>query len=316
MMHDKEESLARSRATRFSRRRMLALTAAAPLMLVRPVFAATQTRPIDDEYVRLEQAHQRRLGIYAVDTGSGKELAYRADERFAVCSTFKAVLAAAVLAQDAVPRGGNGREGPAARLLDRRIVYGRDALVTYSPVTSQHADASGMTVAELCAAAIQYSDNTAGNLLLRLLGGPAALTAFARGHGNKSFRLDRYETALNTAIPGDERDTSTPADMGRLLRALMLGDALPVNARQQLKVWMLGNKTGDRRIRAATPAGWQVADKTGTGDYASANDIGVIWPPGRPPIVMAIYTTSPSPRAKADDDLIAQGARIAYERLK
>ncbi|WP_233234594.1 class A beta-lactamase [Bordetella sp. LUAb4] len=327
-MHDKKESLAWSRPARLSRRRMLALTAAAPLMLVRPAFAATQTRPIDDEYARLEQAHQRRLGIYAVDTGSGKEVAYRADERFAVCSTFKAVLAAAVLAKDAVAAGSNGREAgvhvthvpqPEAsqgRLLDRRIVYGRDALVTYSPITGQHADAAGMSVAELCAAAIQYSDNTAGNLLLRLLGGPAALTAFARGHGNESFRLDRYETALNTAIPGDERDTSTPADMGRLLRTLMLGDALPAAAREQLKTWMLGNKTGDRRIRAATPAGWLVADKTGTGDYASANDIGVIWPPGRPPIVMAIYTTSRTPGVKADDDLIAQGARIAYERLK
>ena len=298
----------------FSRRRALSWMAATPLMLARPALAAPGTRDADTDYAKLEQAHQRRLGIYAVDTGNGKQVAYRAGERFPVCSTFKAVLAAAVLAKNTVPSGTN-KSASAADLLERRVMYARGDLVANSPVTSEHTD-TGMSVAQLCAAAIQYSDNTAANLLLRLLGGPPEVTAFARRHGNQPFRLDRYETALNTAIPGDERDTSTPADMGRLLRALMLGDALAAPARQQLKTWMLGNKTGDLRIRAATPAGWQVADKTGTGEYASASDIGVIWPLDRPPIVMAIYTTSRTPRAIADNDLIAQAARVAYDRLK
>ncbi|CAM4054619.1 class A beta-lactamase [Bordetella bronchialis] len=304
-----------------SRRRALLWAAMAPLLLARPALAAgTQAsssgtkagqaagghaRPDGDvEYAALEQSHRRRLGVYALDTGSGQEVAYRAGERFAFCSTFKAILAAAVLAQDA------GKPG----LLRQRVAYTKSDLVSYSPVTGEHAGA-GMTIAELCAAAVQYSDNTAANLLLHRLGGPAALTAFARQAGNPSFRMDRYETALNTAIPGDERDTSTPADMAGLLRALVLGDALPAPARAQLKTWLLGNKTGAHRIRAAVPGGWAVGDKTGTGDYGSANDVGIIWPPSRPPIVMAIYTGSRDKRAKADEGLIAEAARIALARL-
>lgn len=294
-----------------TRRQALAWAAAAPLLLMRPALAATgaasstggKTR--DAEFIRLEQTHDRRLGLYAIDTGSGREVAYRADERFPFCSTFKAVLAGAVLARDARQPG----------LLDRRISYTKQDLVSYSPITEKHAGDS-MRVADLCAATLQYSDNTAANLLLHLLGGPPALTAFAHSAGNLGFRLDRYETALNTAIPGDLRDTSTPRDMGRLLRNLMLGDALPAPARARLADWMLGNKTGDRRIRAAAPAGWKVADKTGTGDYASASDIAVIWPTGRQPIVLAIYTTARDKRTRADEDLIAAAARLAISRLE
>jgi beta-lactamase class A len=296
-------------STLLTRRQALLWAATAPLLLTRTALAGggaatTEGGAADAGFSALEQSHHRRLGLYAVDTGSGKEIAWRADERFAFCSTFKAVLAAAILARDAAKPG----------LLAQRITYTQHDLAAYSPITKTHTDA-GMTVAELCAAAIQYSDNTAANLLLHRLGGLPALTDYARGLGNKSFRLDRFETALNTAIPGDKRDTSTPADMGRMLRALVLGDALPTPERAQLKTWLLGNKTGDHRIRAATPAGWQVGDKTGTGDYASANDVGVIWPPGRSPIVLSIYTTSHDKNAKADESLIAEAARIAIDRL-
>lgn len=293
-----------------TRRQALAWAAAAPFLLTRPVLAATDAalsaggRPDDAGFETLEQAHDRRLGVYAIDTGSGREVAYRADERFPFCSTFKAVLAGAVLARDARQPG----------VLDRRISYTKHDLASYSPITQKHAGDS-MRVADLCAATLQYSDNTAANLLLHLLGGPPALTAFAHSAGNPSFRLDRFETALNSAIPGDLRDTSTPSDMGKLLRNLMLGDALPASAQARLRDWMLGNKTGDRRIRAAAPAGWKVADKTGTGDYASASDIGVIWPTGRQPIVLAIYTTARDNRARADEDLIAAAARVAISRL-
>ncbi|AOB33593.1 beta-lactamase [Bordetella sp. H567] len=298
-----------------TRRQALLWAAATPLLWIRPALAgghlpardgddAAVGTAIDAEFARLERSHQRRLGLYALETGTGREIAYRANERFAFCSTFKAVLAAATLAQDAAQPG----------LLERRIIYTQHDLASYSPVTKERLG-GGMTVAELCAAAVQYSDNTAANLLLHRLGGPRALTAYARDVGNKSFRLDRYETALNTAIPGDERDTSTPADMGRMLEALVLGNALPAEARTRLKTWLLGNKTGDHRIRAAVPAGWQVADKTGTGDYGSANDFGIVWPPGRPPIVLAIYTGSRDTHAKADESLIAEAARIAITRL-
>ncbi|WP_420042790.1 class A beta-lactamase [Bordetella genomosp. 8] len=300
----------RHHPTLITRRQALAWTAAAPFLLTRPALAVADTgsnakdSACNTEFADLERAHDRRLGLHAVDTASGKEIAYRAGERFPFCSSFKAVLAAAVLARDARQPG----------VLDRRISYTRHDLAPYSPVTQNHAG-DDMRVADLCAATLRYSDNTAANLLLHLIGGPPALTAFARAAGNASFRLDRYETALNTAIPGDPRDTSTPRDMGVLLRALMLGDALPARAQATLADWMLGNRTGDRRIRAATPADWKVADKTGTGDYASASDIGVLWPPGRRPIVLAIYTTARDSKAKADEDLIAAASRIALRQL-
>ncbi|OZI60238.1 class A beta-lactamase [Bordetella genomosp. 11] len=293
-----------------TRRQALSWAAAAPLLMMRPALAAGDAAAApagtarDVEYAHLERAHRRRLGVYAVDTATGREVTYRAHERFAFCSTFKAVLAGAILSQDAAQPG----------LLDQRILYTAHELASYSPVTEKHVH-GGMTIAQLCAAAIQYSDNTAANLLLHRLGGPRALTAYARGLGNPTFRLDRFETALNTSIPGDERDTSTPADMARTLETLVLGDALPPGARARLKTWLLGNKTGDRRIRAAVPPGWQVADKTGTGDYASANDFGVIWPADRPPVVLAIYTASRDPHAKADESLIAEAARIALAAL-
>ncbi|OZI18354.1 hypothetical protein CAL26_11530 [Bordetella genomosp. 9] len=290
-----------------TRRQALLWAAAAPFLMTRPAPAAADVQTGDAAaalFAGLEKAHGRRLGLHAIDTGSGNEIAYRADERFPFCSSFKAVLAAAVLALDARQPG----------VLDRRISYTTHDLASYSPVTQKHAGGD-MRVADLCAATLQYSDNTAANLLLHLIGGPPALTAFARAAGNASFRLDRYETALNTAIPGDPRDTSTPRDMAVLLGRLVLGDALPAPARTMLADWMLGNKTGDRRIRAATPTGWKVADKTGTGDYASASDIGVIWPPGRQPIVLAIYTTARDSKAKADENLIAAAARVALQRL-
>nr|5GLA_A Chain A, Beta-lactamase [Burkholderia thailandensis]5GLA_B Chain B, Beta-lactamase [Burkholderia thailandensis]5GLB_A Chain A, Beta-lactamase [Burkholderia thailandensis] len=258
----------------------------------------------------LESTFDGRLGFVALDTATGARIAHRADERFPFCSTFKTMLSAAVLARSA---------GDAA-LLQRRIPYAKRDLVRYSPITEKHVGA-GMTVAELCAATLQYSDNTAANLLIALLGGPQAVTAYARSIGDATFRLDRRETELNTAIPGDERDTTTipgderdtttPAAMAASVRRLLVGDALGTAQRAQLNAWMLGNKTGDARIRAGVPAGWRVADKTGTGDYGTGNDIGVAYPPDRAPIVFVVYTTMRSRNAQARDDVIASAARIA-----
>ncbi|RYY77709.1 MAG: class A beta-lactamase, partial [Comamonadaceae bacterium] len=182
-------------------------------------------------------------------------------------------------------------------------------LVSYSPVTQKHAG-DGMTVAGLCAAALQYSDNTAGNLLIRLLGGIDAVTAYARGIGDSAFRLDRWETELNTAIPGDPRDTTTPAAMATSVQRLALGDALGAPQRAQFVAWLRGNTTGATRIRAGVPADWELGDKTGTGDYGTTNDVAVLWPPGRPPLVMAIYFAQPASDAAARNDVLASAARI------
>lgn len=257
-----------------------------------------------DRLAALEARLGGRLGVAAIDSGSGRRILHRADERFPVCSTFKAIAAAAILARSSAEPG----------LLDRRMTYTASDLVRWSPVTEKHVD-TGMSVAALCAAALQYSDNTAGNLLMRLLGGPAAVTDYARRLGNASFRLDRWETELNTAIPGDPRDTATPADMAASLQALLLGDALAEAQRTQLKTWLLGNTTGAKRIRAGMPAGWTVADKTGSGDYGAANDIAVCWPPAGAPIVLAIYHTHTAPKAKWNDAIHAETARIVVESL-
>lgn len=253
---------------------------------------------------RLESGLDGRLGLFAFDTGSGAQLGYRADERFPMCSTFKVLLAAAILQRSA------GDEA----LLARRIRYRQGDLVNYSPMTEKHL-ADGMTVAGLCAAALQYSDNSASNLLIGMLDGPAGVTAFARSIGDGAFRLDRWETELNSSIPGDPRDTTTPRAMGRSLERLLTGGALAAAQAGQLRDWMCGNTTGAQRIRAGVPAAWTVGDKTGTGDYGTANDVAVLWPPGRAPIVMAIYTTQQRKTADTHSELIAAAARIAAAAL-
>lgn len=243
-----------------------------------------------------------RLGVYALDLESGMEVKHRSEERFPVCSTFKMILTSAILKQSVQDAG----------LMTRRISYAKKDLVTYSPVTEKHVE-DGMTVEALCAAAMQYSDNTAANLLMKILGGPGAVTAFARSIGDTQFRLDRWETELNTALPGDPRDTSIPAAMGRSLQKLALGDGLPEAQRAKLVGWLQGNTTGDKRIRAAVPPDWKVGDKTGSGDYGTANDIALLWPPGRKPIVLAIYHTQKAADAKWQNEAIAAAARVVLE---
>jgi beta-lactamase class A len=253
---------------------------------------------------KLEQTLAGRLGVFALNTANGKQLSYRGDEYFPMCSTFKVLLASAILKRSTQIDG----------LMQQRIKYQQSDLVTYSPITERHLE-DGMTVDALCAAAIQYSDNTASNLLMKILGGPRAVTTFARSIGDRQFRLDRWETALNSAIPGDRRDTSTPNAMGRSLQRLALGDALEPYLQVQLQAWLRGNTTGAARIRSGTPADWQVGDKTGTGDYGTANDIGVLWPPRRAPVIVAIYTTQGEKDAKARNDVIALAARIVVDWL-
>lgn len=250
----------------------------------------------------LEKDLDGRLGVFALNTANGSQLSYRAEERFPVCSTFKVLVAAAILTKSLQETA----------LLEQIVRYERHELVNYSPITEQHVGA-GMTVADLCAVALQYSDNTAANLLMNILGGPEAVTAYARTIGDNAFRLDRWETALNTAIPGDIRDTSTPRAMGLNLYQLLLSDALSPNHRGQLKVWMLGNTTGAARIKAGIPADWKIADKTGSGDYGSANDIAVVWPAQGKPVVISVYSTRHKQGAQARSEVIAMAARIVAE---
>lgn len=249
----------------------------------------------------LEQQHHARLGVFAVDTVSGKTVAYRADERFAMDSTFKGLACGELLHEHPLNTG----------YFDQVIHYTQADVLEYAPVTEQRVD-TGMTVSQLCDAAITVSDNTAGNLLLTLLGGPAGWTRSVRALGDPVSRLDRRETELNTSIPGDPRDTTTPSAEAADYRTLVLGLALQEPERTQLTDWLLGDKVGDHRFRAGLPAGWKVADKTGTGDYGSANDVGVLWPPnGGNPIALTILTTHETPDATPEEDLIAAATTIA-----
>lgn len=284
----------------FLNRRHFVAVAGCALLLARvgPVAADT----LDSRFQSIEQRHRIRLGLWALDTGSGQQISFRANERFAQCSTFKVMLTGAVLKHSVTHPD----------LLNRRVSYDASHLVTYSPITKTHVD-TGMTVGQLCSAALQYSDNTAANLLLDLVGGPAAVTAYAREIGDPVFRLDRREPELNSAVPGDLRDTTTAQAMGMSAQRLLLGDALRPSDRQQLQAWMLHNTTGDTRIRAGIPAGWAVADKTGSGDYGVANDIAVIWPEHRAPWVVSVYTSGAGVDAAYSNEAIAAATQVVVE---
>ncbi|UGQ48238.1 class A beta-lactamase [Massilia endophytica] len=285
-----------------TRRRLVLAAAALPFI---PAFArATPPGKIQNAFQALEKDLDGRLGIYAIDTGTGREFKYRAEEAFAMCSTFKLMLSAAVLQRSL--------KDPA--LLGKRIMYSKADMVFHAPITEKHID-DGMTVQELCAATMQYSDNPAANLLMKELGGPAAVTAYARSIGDTAFRLDRWETELNSAIPGDERDTTTPQAMAQSLRKLALGDALPAAQQKLIVEWLIGNTTGATRIRAGLPKEWKVGDKTGAGAYGSNNDVAVVWPAGRAPVIMSIFTVRNQKDIDSRPDVLASAAKLIAEAL-
>jgi beta-lactamase class A len=226
----------------------------------------------------IETSTGGRLGVATLDTGGTLAIGYNADQRFPMCSTFKLLAAAATLK----------RVDDKADHLDRIVNYGEADLLEYAPVTRRHVQDGGMMLAALCAAAIEYSDNTAANLLLREMGGPPALTRFAQSLGDPVTRLDRNEPTLNEATPGDDRDTTSPAAMLTDMRKTLLGNVLQPDSRAQLDVWLAANTTGAKRLRAGLPPDWQVGDKTGTGNGAFG-DIAIIRPPGRKPILATVY---------------------------
>lgn len=263
------------------------------------------TPPDDPDLATLERRFGGRIGVHALDTGTGATVSHRGEERFLMASTAKLPLVAAVL----------DRAATDPTLLDRLVRYGPEVLLEYAPVTTQNV-ATGMTVADLCDAALTVSDNTAANLLLDLLGGPAAVAAFVRGIGDATTRFDRGEPDLNvSAGPADERDTTTPAAMARSIRAVTLGDGLQPAGRDRLTAWLVANTTGDATIRAGVPAGWVVGDKTGTGAQGERNDVGIVLPPDHAPLVLAVHTDPDAPDSAAGNTTIAEATAIAVRRL-
>jgi beta-lactamase class A len=280
---------------------MAGLSAASLGPVGRALAAGNRPSEWQSKLAALERRHGGRLGVSVLDMESGRRVGHRADERFPMCSTFKFLASALVLA-----RVDQGKER-----LDRRVVFAKDDLVTYSPVTERHVGAEGMTITELCHATVTTSDNTAGNLLLASFGGPAGLTAFARSLGDGVTRLDRIETELNQATPGDPRDTTTPAAMLDDMRALLLGDVLSPASRAQLADWLIATTTGAQRIRAGLPAGWRVGDKTGTSNNGVTNDIAIAWPPGRAPLLVTAYFAESSIPQDQRNTVLAEVGRIA-----
>lgn len=250
----------------------------------------------------LEKKSGGRLGVAAWNCGGTKHLLWRAEERFTFCSTFKFLLVTCVL--DRIARGQEQHE--------RKIAYSAGDMVVYSPITQKHLADGEMRIDGLCAAALEVSDNTAANLLLSTVGGPAGLTAYARRIGDNSFRLDRIEPALNQAEPGDVRDTTTPAAMARDVEAILNGTVLAQEERRQLSDWMATSTTGAKRLRAGLPQGWRIIDKTGSGGHGTYNDIGLIERPAGSPVAAAVYyTEAPGSAAKAEAVLASAGAIIA-----
>jgi beta-lactamase class A len=269
-------------------RRSFLATLAASAACVRARAAASSAEErlalANKRLAEIEAREGGRLGVFVRDTGAGATMEHRADELFPMCSTFKLLTAAAALK----------RVDEGAERLDRTIAYGPNDLLEYAPIAKAHVAEGGMTLADLCAAAIDWSDNTAANLVLRTIGGPPAFTQFARSLGDKVTRLDRNEPTLNEATPGDERDTTSPRAMAADMQKVLLGDALSDQSRRQLEAWLIDDKVGDKRVRAGLPHSWRIGDKTGSGDHGTANTIAIIRPPDQAPILAAVYYTESS----------------------
>jgi beta-lactamase class A len=258
-----------------------------------------------NQVAAIEERLGGRIGVAALDTGSGKRLDYRAEERFPMCSTFKFLAAAAVLK----------RVDEKQEQLDRFVSYDAKDILEYAPVTKAHLKEGGMTLGSLCEAAIEQSDNTAGNLLLDAIGGPRGVTNFARSLGDQVTRLDRKEPDLNSAIPGDDRDTTTPGSMLADMTRILTGDVLSRSSRSQLEDWLQRNKTGTGMIRAGVPTDWIIGDKTGRGANGASNDIAIIRPPDRAPVLLAIYSVGSTAAANDRAAAIAEAAKIVTESL-
>ncbi len=286
-------------------RRLLLAAVAATAGYPRAALALSPAAPPPDVVAgirTLESSLGGRIGVAALDAGTRARFAYRAEERFPMGSTFKMLAAGFVLA-----RADRGDED-----LERQILFSPDDLVPYSPATKDRTHGQGMSLAELCEAAVVLSDNTAGNLLLSSFGGSPALTAFVRTLGDDNTRLDRTEPTLNEAAPNDPRDTTSPAAMLETMRQLTVGETLQVQSRERLLGWMRASKTGDGRLKAGLPKTWKVGDKTGTSENGTANDVAVAVRPNGVPILIACYMTgSKANSARLNEAHAAIGRLVA-----
>ncbi|MEG8066348.1 class A beta-lactamase [Xanthomonas hortorum pv. gardneri] len=283
-----------------NRRQFLSVTGASVLLAASksawPLSrVATLQEPTGDllgaRWAEIERGTGGRLGIGLLDGATGKHFGQREDERFPMCSTFKFVLAAAVLQR--VDQG--------KLTLAQRVKIRASDMLSHAPVTERHVGGS-LSVAELCRATMIYSDNPAANLLFPLVGDPQGLTAFLRGIGDTQTRSDRHEPEMNQFAAGDPRDTTTPAAMALTLRTLLLGDALQPASRKQLSDWMIDNRTGDTCLRAGLPRSWKIGDKTGSNGIDTRNDIAILWPPkGRAPLLLTTYLNGASVDSDARD---------------
>lgn len=272
------------------------------------ISASANTQQVKSTQIReklenLEKGFDGRIGIYAINTNNNQIIAYRADERFPLQSTIKFMGVAALLKQSDSDKN----------LLQEKIHYTKNDLMVWHPITGKYVN-NGMTLEALSEAAMSYSDNPAMNLIMKKLGGPKAVTDFAHSIGNKTFNIEHYEGDLNSN-PTDKQDTSTPKEMAISLQKLTLGNILTKPQRTKLITWMKNNTTGYKRIRAGVPIGWIVADKTGSGIYGIANDIGIMWSPLCKPIVLAIYTVQNKQDAKSRDDIVASATSLILDEL-
>ncbi|PGM41638.1 class A beta-lactamase [Bacillus cereus] len=257
----------------------------------------------NQSFAKLEKEYDAKLGIYALDTGTNQIVAYHSDDRFAFASTSKSLAVGALLRKNSL------------EALDQRITYTHEDLSNYNPITEKHVD-TGMTLKELADASVRYSDSTAHNLILKQLGGPSEFEKILREMGDTVTTSERFEPELNEVHPGETHDTSTPEAIAKTLQSFTLGTALPTEKRELLVDWMKRNTTGDKLIRAGVPKGWEVADKTGAGSYGARNDIAIIWPPNKKPIVLAILSNHDKEDAKYDDKLIADATKVVLNTLK
>lgn len=277
-----------------------------PSMLPTATLFAEAGNTLPAQWAALEKKSGGRLGCTLLDTATGRKISHRGGERFPMCSTFK-LLAVAFILQ----RVNQGREQ-----FDRRITFTRADILSYAPVTKDHADGSGMTIRELCAAVIIMSDNTAANLLLATFGGPPALTEFLRSLGDPTTRLDRTEPTLNEATPGDPRDTTTPEAMADTIQRILLGNLLSAESRTQLTDWLIDCQTGQKKLRAHLPAGWKAGDKTGSGENNTSNDVAILWPPNRKPLILTAYLTQSTLDSDATNAILADVGKSVFEKFR
>lgn len=294
-----------------TRRRLMALMGqGAAAALVLPAAAAKAGPRADDGLVgslaAIEGALGGRIGVAIHDTDSGRRWAHRGDERFPMCSTFKLLAAAAILE----------RVDDGSDTLERRVVIREQDLVDYSPVLESRVGGKGVTLATICRAAVTLSDNTAGNMMLKAIGGPEGFTAFMRSLGDGVTRLDRREPELNTAIPGDDRDTTSPRAMTASVETLLFGKTLSPRSRRQLSEWMLDCKTGDGKLRAGLPKRWRIGEKTGGGANGTSNDVAALWPPIRDAVIVSVFTTGSTASPEARNAAIAAIGKALAEKIR